>query len=83
MLQGCQPYSALPFVNGATPECQLTCQNLDYSVSYKDDKRYGNGIYKLQQNVEQIQMEIMKNGPVIAVFNVHEDFYEHFYYKGR
>lgn len=79
-LQGCQPYSLLPFIVNIAPQCQNTCQNSNYNVSYKNDKHYGDGFYLLQQNVEQIQLEIMRQGPVEATFFVFEDF--EFYKSG-
>uniref|UniRef100_T1J4N3 Peptidase C1A papain C-terminal domain-containing protein n=1 Tax=Strigamia maritima TaxID=126957 RepID=T1J4N3_STRMM len=82
--QGCKPYSipecehhstgSRPTCNGTlpTPKCQHVCEK-DYSVSYPKDKHFGSKSYSVY-SVEQIQTEIMKNGPVEAAFTVYEDF---------
>ncbi|XP_044272474.1 cathepsin B-like cysteine proteinase 4 isoform X2 [Tribolium madens] len=72
--EGCQPYSESAFKNGVVPKCVKTCQNNNYDVKYNDDKHYGDSFYTLETNVSQIQVEIMTNGPVMATFNVFEDF---------
>lgn len=45
-----------------------------YNVSYEDDKRYGKSSYYVGSSVEQIQKEIMTNGPVEGAFTVYSDF---------
>jgi len=83
---GCQPYAIEPcehHVNGtrlpcseggSTPKCHRKCENPDYAVPYKKDKTYGSKTYSLENNVAQIQMELMTNGPAEAAFTVFEDF---------
>ncbi|RZC42037.1 Peptidase C1 domain containing protein, partial [Asbolus verrucosus] len=39
------------------------------------DKRFGKNVYKISNNVKEIQGEIMTNGPVLAGFRIYEDFY--------
>ena len=83
--EGCQPYkipacdhhvkgklkpcgSILP-----TPPCKKDCIS-DYGKSYSDDKHFGKTAYSVMSRPEQIQAEIMKNGPVEAAFTVYADF---------
>jgi len=83
---GCQPYQIEPcehHVNGtrmpcseggSTPKCHRKCENPDYTVPYTKDKTYGSKSYSLENNVAQIQMELMTNGPAEGAFTVFEDF---------
>jgi cathepsin B len=82
---GCQPYEIAPcehHVNGTrgpcaeggkTPKCHRDCEK-SYSKAYDADKTYGDASYSVKQDVKQIQMELMKNGPVEAAFTVYSDF---------
>uniref|UniRef100_A0A7N6B4Q2 Cathepsin B n=1 Tax=Anabas testudineus TaxID=64144 RepID=A0A7N6B4Q2_ANATE len=83
---GCRPYTIEPcehHVNGSrppcsgeggdTPQCLLQCE-AGYTPSYKEDKHYGKTSYSVPEDVEQIQTEIFKNGPVEGAFTVYEDF---------
>jgi cathepsin B len=45
-----------------------------YPIPYEQDKHYGESFYSIQSKQEQIQTEIMKNGPVHASFLVYADF---------
>ena len=84
--QGCQPYEIEPcehHVNGTrgpckeggrTPKCHRTCENAEFKVPYEKDKSYGQKSYSIKRDVNQIQMELMTNGPVEAAFTVFEDF---------
>ena len=56
-----------------TPHCTHKCID-GYPTSYEKDKHHGATVYSVQSKQEQIQMEIMKNGPVEAAFSVYEDF---------
>jgi len=56
---------------GATPRCARKCQNT--SVNYRKDRHYGKKSYQIT-GVENIQREIMTNGPVEVDFDVYEDF---------
>nr|BAN20372.1 cathepsin B [Riptortus pedestris] len=83
---GCQPYpfprcgsssdplppcSTLP--DYKTPECQEKCTNPEYSAEYKQDHHKIKKTYSLR-NIELIQRDIMKNGPVEASFTAYQDF---------
>lgn len=83
--QGCRPYEIAPcehHVNGTrppcdgehgkTPRCQHQCQ-ASYNVDYKKDKHYGAKAYSVTKNIQDIQKEIMTNGPVEGAFTVYED----------
>jgi cathepsin B len=74
--QGCRPYEIAPcehHVNGTrpvcngeegkTPKCVKKCQT-SYNVAYEQDKSYGKKSYSVPKHVEQIQKELMTNGPV-------------------
>jgi len=81
--EGCQPYEIAPcehHVPGPRPECKMEhtpkcvkqCES-SYNVTYSTDLHYGLKVYSITSNVEQIQTEIMKNGPVEGTLNVYED----------
>jgi len=82
---GCRPYSiascehhvngTLPPCSGSvkTPKCTKECQS-GYTGSYADDKHFGNKAYSVAKDVEQIQTEIMTNGPVEGTITVYDDF---------
>jgi len=84
--QGCQPYeieACEHHVNGtrppcaegiSTPKCHRSCENPNYDVNYEVDKSYGQKSYSIKNDVKQIQMELMTNGPAEAAFTVFEDF---------
>ncbi|XP_044252679.1 cathepsin B-like cysteine proteinase 4 [Tribolium madens] len=78
--RGCQPYSASSFIYGIAPTCSKTCQNAKYATSYDTDKQVGGSPYQIPGSVTSIQNEILKNGPVIAGYEVYEDF--QFYQSG-
>lgn len=83
--QGCLPYSIAScdhHVNGTlppcqgeqpTPKCKKQCES-GYTPDYKTDKHFGQTAYSVSSNVQQIQTEIMTNGPVEAAFTVYADF---------
>jgi cathepsin B len=83
--KGCQPYEIAACDHHTkgklkpcgdiqpTPTCVSICEK-GYNVSYTQDKHYGAKAYSIESDVQQIQAEIMKNGPVEADFNVYSDF---------
>nr|CAX69461.1 Cathepsin B-like cysteine proteinase precursor [Schistosoma japonicum] len=83
---GCQPYplpkcsyhpeSRFLDCNNNTfefPQCTNECQD-GYNKTYDDDKFYGERIYNVYGTQEDIQKEILMNGPVIASISVNTDF---------
>jgi len=83
--QGCEPYT-IPICdhheNGThspcqaeepTPKCSRKCIS-SYPTPYEQDKHHGESVYSISSKQEQIQTEIMKNGPVEASFSVYADF---------
>lgn len=56
-----------------TPKCSHSCIS-GYNETYKADKHHGKSVYGVHGSVEQIQTEIMTNGPVEAAFTVYADF---------
>ncbi|CAH8437430.1 unnamed protein product [Schistosoma rodhaini] len=75
---GCQPYPFSKYpeckdVNYEFPPCTNECQD-DYNKTYEDDKFYGEKIYNVYADQEDIQKEILMNGPVIASILVKVDF---------
>lgn len=83
--QGCQPYQIEPcehHTQGPRPACGKTihtpkCVHMcvqGYNSSYSEDKTFGKKAYSVRPNVQQIQHEIMTNGPVEADFTVYSDF---------
>ncbi|CAJ0594731.1 unnamed protein product [Cylicocyclus nassatus] len=81
----CKPYALYPCGRHAnqtyygyctkheTPVCRKTCQ-LTYEKEYEEDKFYGSTWYSVVANENDIQREIMTNGPVVASMNVWSDF---------
>ncbi|XP_030755997.1 cathepsin B [Sitophilus oryzae] len=87
--QGCRPYEIAPcehHVNGTrpscngddhkTPKCIKQCEK-SYSIPYETDKHYGQKSYSISSRVEQIQTEILTNGPVEGAFTVYEDLLQY------
>ena len=75
--EGCQPYPSEAYNNGQTPRCESQCTNSQYNVAYNQDKHYGVKSYGISRNVQQIQAEIMTNGPVEASYDVYDDFFDY------
>ena len=85
---GCQPYKVEPCQHhtkgprkpcGAlvpTPQCLNTCEK-GSNITYLNDKHFGEKAYSIHNDVKQIQLEIMKNGPVEASYDVYADFYNY------
>ncbi|KAL1516758.1 hypothetical protein ABEB36_000619 [Hypothenemus hampei] len=83
--QGCRPYEIAPCEHhvsgsrpnctegGKTPKCVAQCEE-GYPISYANDRHFGSKAYSLSSRVEQIETEIVQNGPVEAAFSVYEDF---------
>ncbi|XP_069692896.1 cathepsin B-like isoform X4 [Periplaneta americana] len=83
--QGCQPYLIEPcdhHINGSrkpcsipqsTPKCVHKCEN-GYKISYKEDLRQGKLAYIVVGYAEDIQKEIMMNGPAGTVMAIYTDF---------
>lgn len=59
--------------DGPTPRCEKTCE-AGYDIPFDQDLHYGESAYSVSDKVEEIQTEIMKNGPVEGAFSVYEDF---------
>jgi len=82
---GCRPYSiascehhttgSLPPCGDIvdTPTCSQKCEK-SYKKDYNKDLRFGSQAYSIGDDVQQIQTEIQKNGPVEADFDVYADF---------
>lgn len=58
--------------DGPTPRCQKKCE-MGYNNTFSQDKHYAKSVYAVR-GVEDIQKEIMTNGPVEAAFTVYADF---------
>ena len=58
--------------DGPTPHCEKTCES-GYNVAFDKDRHYGDKSYSVR-GVENVQTEIMTNGPVEGAFSVYEDF---------
>ncbi|CAG4988485.1 unnamed protein product [Colias eurytheme] len=77
----CKPYSDT--INGT---CKEECVN--ETLSYKDNKHFGENIYIVVADDLEIRGELVYNGPLIATFALYEDLkdyksgiYEHTYGK--
>jgi len=59
----------------ATPSCPSSCDSQSsYVTSYTSDKHLFASSYSIASNVQQIQQEILTNGPVEGAFTVYDDF---------
>jgi len=56
-----------------TPTCRHHCEG-NKQINYHKDKYYGDHSYSLPNSELDIQMEIIKNGPVEGAFSVYSDF---------
>ncbi|XP_064460421.1 cathepsin B-like [Ornithodoros turicata] len=82
---GCMPYPIPPcehYVKGKRPACTAPvvapgcppkCRD-GYHKTYEEDKHYGETVYLLESDEDQMRAEIYKNGPVQASFSVYSDF---------
>ncbi|XP_074595663.1 cathepsin B-like cysteine proteinase 3 [Brevipalpus obovatus] len=74
---GCMPFSIEPGHHGEepapTPSCNKVCQP-GYPKSHRQDKHYGKEAMEISPNVESIQIEMSRYGPVQAGFDVYADF---------
>nr|CAC87118.1 cathepsin B-like protease [Nilaparvata lugens] len=85
---GCQPYPIAPcehHMEGSkpncsasptepTPACETTCTH-GSSLAYQKDRQKGKSAYLVPVGEKQTQLEIFKNGPIVAAFKVYEDFF--------
>ncbi|KAF2892296.1 hypothetical protein ILUMI_13878 [Ignelater luminosus] len=86
--QGCKPYEIAPCDHtgeghdlpscmdvplASTPVCRKACRK-SYQSTYHKDLYFADSVYVLEQDAQQIQAEILKNGPVSAFFEVFTDF---------
>ncbi|CAH1102449.1 unnamed protein product [Psylliodes chrysocephalus] len=82
---GCKPYSLQPcdhHVDGqyvqcstlsyGTPDCTSSCSSSE--LNYKSELTYGKHTVEDFIEVEDVQREILQNGPATASFDVFEDF---------
>ncbi|VEN36813.1 unnamed protein product [Callosobruchus maculatus] len=57
-----------------SPKCNKKCDK-GSKLKYEEDKHYGKRAYMIVSKDErQIQLEILKNGPVVTVYRVYSDF---------
>jgi len=66
-------YPACPSNEYPTPSCSRKCSESGYSKDYSSDKTKGTGAFSLS-SVEEMQTEIMQNGPLAVAFTVYSDF---------
>uniref|UniRef100_A0A6G1S457 Cathepsin B n=1 Tax=Aceria tosichella TaxID=561515 RepID=A0A6G1S457_9ACAR len=82
--QGCLDYTIAPCEHhttgdrqpcggeeGDTPRCARKCQK--NSINYRKDRHFGKSHYQVE-GVENIQRELMTNGPLEVDFDVYADF---------
>jgi len=60
-------------------KCEKKCQKSYKDEEYGNDKYYGKDVLYFNQDNEGAIAELIKNGPIVAAFDVYEDFYK---YKG-
>jgi len=70
---GSAKYPKCPSAEYPSPRCARACSEKGYSGSYSGDKKKASKAYSIR-GVEQIQTEIMNNGPAYVAFLVFSDF---------
>ncbi|KAI6236556.1 Cysteine proteinase [Aphelenchoides besseyi] len=77
--KGCKPYIVSPNATSPpnTTECSKTCQKKYTTAKYAKDKKKGQSYREFNQQNAAVQMEIMTNGPVVAIFSVYDDFFQY------
>ncbi|KAI6200289.1 Pept-C1 domain-containing protein [Aphelenchoides besseyi] len=77
--KGCKPYSVSPSATSPpnSTECSRTCQKKYTTAKYARDKKKGQSYREFNQQNAAVQMEIMTNGPVVAIFSVYDDFFQY------
>jgi cathepsin B len=65
---------ACPAEDFETPKCKHSCSEEGFEKSYGEDKLIAKVGYAVRARVEDIQKDIMENGPVSAAFTVYQDF---------
>lgn len=86
---GCQTYLTKPCSNDPsehlprcsedppkTPACRRRCYNSKHKIKFWKDKHHGLSAYFLT-NVTAMQIDMMKNGPIVAGFTVFTDFFKY------
>jgi len=72
--EGCLPYEISPEAKTTdTPKCEKQCES-SYNVAYTDDKEKGKKYYAIKGGPSGMQQELFDNGPIVACFDVYEDF---------
>jgi len=57
------------------PVCNLACSNPEYPTNYQEDEIKLDNYYGITSHlVEDIQKELMTNGPIETTFHIHGDF---------
>jgi len=96
---GCKPYPIAPChldpktqKNVCPPEptsdyrCEKKCQTTYKDEAYKNDHYYGKNVLYFSNDNDGAIQELLKNGPIVAAFEVYEDFYKYksgiYYYTG-
>ncbi|KAI6227786.1 hypothetical protein M3Y99_01218700 [Aphelenchoides fujianensis] len=76
---GCKPYPVSPQALSApaTTACSKTCQRAYKAATYPKDKKKGRVYRMFYQENAVVMNEIMTNGPIVAAFDVYEDFYQY------
>ncbi|KAI9560903.1 hypothetical protein GHT06_011857 [Daphnia sinensis] len=67
------PKIKCPKTENTLLQCKETCR-ASYARSYKQDLYYGESVYRIPNDVQAIQLEILEHGPVQANLRIYEDF---------
>jgi cathepsin B len=86
----CKPYPIAPCTQDPTtkkakcPEepkkdykCAKSCQSGYKDQTYKNDHYYGSEVLYFNQDNDGAIAELLANGPIVAAFDVYEDFYKY------
>lgn len=66
-------YEPCPSSEYPSPSCKSSCSEDSYAKDYQSDKIKADSSYSVR-GVEQIQQELMQNGPLYVAFTVYDDF---------
>lgn len=73
-LESCFPY--VSGGNGSVPQCSAACQE-ESQYRFTTGSSFVGGYYGAPDIVEQMQVEILRNGPISVEFMVYQDFFNY------
>lgn len=72
--KGCQPY---PVEQNPQLTCESRC-DAGADMNFDKDKKIGSSVYTLTtRNVKEIQLDLLRYGPLVATFTIFEDLLDY------